>query len=159
MIAIPVPPLPVDADVYDKLHAPLTFAYHEAGHAVVARSLSLEVLMLELKFCRVGRRDDPLACWSQAIVAVAGPAAEQRHARYPEDVRARLWRVYWKTDRANAEHWLGLIRGVNAPTLAQCENMARYFVDEHWDAIVRVARALLDEGELSGVALDRLWRS
>ena len=89
---------------------------------------------------------------------MSGPAAEERHARYPKDVRSRLWRVYWKTDRANAEHWLGK-SGARAPTLAQCENMARYLVDQHWAAIGRVAAALAAERELSGVALDRLWRA
>jgi hypothetical protein len=73
-------------------------------------------------------------------------------------VQARLWKSYWKTDRANAEHWLSLICGANAPTLAQCERMAAHFVEEHWPAIVRVAKVLAAEGELSGVALDRLWR-
>jgi hypothetical protein len=34
-----------------------------------ARSLSIEVTGLTLKVCHVGRRDDPIARWSQAIVA------------------------------------------------------------------------------------------
>jgi hypothetical protein len=68
-------------------------------------------------------------------------------------VRARLWKSYWKTDRANAEHWLGLIRGVS---FAQAEAMARHLVGEHWPAIVRVAEALADCGELSGAELERL---
>jgi hypothetical protein len=150
------PAAAVDAEVYERLHAPMSFAVHEAGHAVVARALSLEVVRVELKFCRVGRcRDDPIARWSQAIVAVAGPAAEQRHAAYPWDVQSRLWRAYWRADRRNAEHWLGLISGV---TLAQCKAMARYYVGEHWHAIVRVAEALAAEGELSGARLEALVR-
>jgi hypothetical protein len=122
---------------------------------VVARSLSLEVAKLDLKLCHTHRRDDPIAYWGQAIVAVSGPAAEQKFAAYPLEVQARLWKSYWKTDRANADYWLGLIHGVS---LAQAEAMARHLVGEHWPAIVRVAEALAEEGELSGVALDRLWR-
>jgi hypothetical protein len=138
---------------------------------VVARALSIEVTSLALKVCRTRRRDDPISYWGQAIVAVSGAAAEQRFACYPPEVRDRLWKIYWKTDRANAEHWLELIRGAAparrrvgatprtcAPTLQQCEAMARHLVEEHWPAIVRVARALAAEGELSGVLLDRLWR-
>jgi hypothetical protein len=100
--------------------------------------------------CCVGRRNDPIARWSQAIVACAGPAAEQRYAGYPQDVVSHLWRGFWKTDRANAEYWLGLIRGV---TLQQAEAMARHLVDTNWSAIVRA-----EAGEIGGVTLDRLWR-
>jgi hypothetical protein len=153
MTALPVPPLAVDSDIYAKLHAPLSFAFHEAGHAVVARSLSIEVTGVALKYCQTRRREDPISCWSQAIVACAGPESEQRHARYPLDVRSRLWRGYWAGDRRNALHWLGLIRGV---TMTQCEAMARFYVDTSWPAITRVAHALAEEGELSGIAL--VWR-
>jgi hypothetical protein len=39
--------------------------------------------------------------------------------------------------------------------LAQAEAMARHLVKEHWPAIERAAAALAEEGELSGVSLDR----
>jgi hypothetical protein len=52
MVAFPPPPLLVDSGVFDKLHAPLTAAHHEAGHACVALALSLEVTGFDLKACR-----------------------------------------------------------------------------------------------------------
>ena len=68
----------------------------------------------------------------------------------------------WKTDRANAAYWLRQVDDSGAApfkaTLEQAQNMAAHLVDQHWDAIVRVAEALAAEGELSGTALDRLWR-
>jgi hypothetical protein len=91
MIAISVPALPVDSDVYHRLHAPLTIAYHEAGHAVVARSLSVEVTELTLECCRTRcRGDNPISCWSQAVTALAGPMAERRFADYPSGVTMRM---------------------------------------------------------------------
>jgi hypothetical protein len=123
---------------------------------VIARALSIEVTGLALKVCHTHRRrDDAISYWSQAIVAVSGPAAEQRHAGYPADVRARLWqRAYWKGDRANAEHWLRLAAG--RATLVQTEAMARHLVGEQWPAIVRVAQALVEEGELDGARIEAL---
>jgi hypothetical protein len=36
--------------------------------------------------------------------------------------------------------------------------MAAHLVDQHWDAITRVARALAEAGELSGAELERSFR-
>ena len=69
-------------------------------------ALGLEVTRLDLEFCRTRRRDDPITCWSQAVVACAGPTAELRFAGYCEDTLAMMERSAWKMDRANAAHWL-----------------------------------------------------
>jgi hypothetical protein len=42
--------------------------------------------------------------------------------------------------------------------MQQAANMAAHLVDRDWGAVTRIAQALAQEGELSGVALDRLWR-
>jgi hypothetical protein len=79
MVAIPVPPIPIDSDVYDRLHAPLTTAYHEAGHCIAAMSLGHEVTRLTLESCRTGyRRNDAMAHWTEAVICMAGPLAEGR---------------------------------------------------------------------------------
>jgi hypothetical protein len=132
-------------------------AIHESAHAVAALALGHEVTALSLAFCRTRyRRKDEMACWNEAVISMAGAAAEQRLMDYPEDVLAMMRRSAWATDRRCAEHWLRLIPGVN---LANTEAMAAHLVAKHWPRIVRVAGALAEAGELSGVSLERLWRS
>jgi hypothetical protein len=157
MIAVTFGPFPLEPDVFDRMHSPAAHAHHESGHACIARALSLEVTKLDLTICRVrGRRDNPIARWSQAVTALAGPAAERRYVDLPHGAAMKLKGSAWKTDYQNAEYWLGLISGV---TLQQVERMAAHLVYEHWAAVERVAAALAEEGELSALALDRLWRS
>jgi hypothetical protein len=132
----------------------MVVAIHEAGHAVAALSLSIQVRCVTLEACSTRRRDDPIAHWSQAVVAMAGPAAEQKFAGYPPDRLAMMWRSAWKTDRRNAYGWLR--RMDSTVTLKQTEAMAAHLVAEHWDAIVRVAEALAAESELSGPEISAL---
>jgi hypothetical protein len=155
MIAVTFGPYPLEPDVYDRMHSPLAVAYHESGHACIARALSLEVTRLDLEICRVRGRRDGIARWSQAVTALAGPMSERRYVGYPHGAAMRLKGSAWRDDYANAEYWLDLISGV---TLEQAERMARHLVDQHWPAICRIAQALAAEGELTGVALERLWR-
>jgi hypothetical protein len=135
-------------------------AIHESGHAVVARSLSAEVTRLDLKFCHTRRRDDPITCWSQAVVACGDPIAELRFAGYPPERVALLERSAWAPDRRNAAYWLRQLDDSGAApfkaTLEQAQNMAAHLVDQHWDAIIRVAQALAAEGELSGARIEAL---
>jgi hypothetical protein len=155
MVAFPPPAYPLDPEVYDRAATPLALAIHESGHAVVALSFGIAVTGLDLYHCRTRRRDDPISHWMQAVTALSGPAAEQKYVRYPHGAVMRLKGSNWKADYRNAAHWLNQIMGVS---LEQAERMAAQLVGQHWDAITRVAAALASEGELSGVALDRLWR-
>jgi hypothetical protein len=82
--------------------------------------------------------------------------AERRFADYPSGVAVGMWSGAWKTDKLNAQHWLALSGGV--ATLEQSERMAEHLVWQHWSAIVRVAQALADAGELIGAELERCWR-
>lgn len=84
----------------------------------MARALSVEVTGITLVVCRTRRRDDPISCWSQAIVAMAGPAAEQRYVRYPAGALPWLKRTVWATDRRNAEHWWGQTAVAALPIIA-----------------------------------------
>jgi hypothetical protein len=102
-------------------------------------------------------RDNPNNCWAHAVLDLAGPLGEQRYANYPEAMLAMMWRSAWKVDHANAKRHLSELEGA-VVSLTAATNMARHLVDEHWDAITRVAQALAWEGELSRTALDRLWR-
>jgi hypothetical protein len=162
MPAIPVPSRRPAPDPDDRMAT----AIHESGHAVCALALGSEVTCLTLDagcdgaaqrlgLCRTRRGEEPNGWWATAVTALAGPHAEQKFARYPFGTLAMMWGSAWQQDRRNAQHWLGLIRVV---TLAQAEAMARHLVDRDWSAILRVAEALASEGELSGAALDRLWR-
>jgi hypothetical protein len=83
------------------------------------RSMSacgIEVTRLTLEVC--GTRRDEIAHWTQAVTALAGSAAEQRFALYPEDVLAMTRRSVWATDRRYAEHWWGQTAVVALPIIA-----------------------------------------
>jgi hypothetical protein len=69
------------------------------------------------------------AYWSEAITALAGPAAEQRYGGYPQGAAARLRCSAWKTDYRNAYDWLRQMD--STVTLKECEAMARHLTDEH----------------------------
>jgi hypothetical protein len=57
--------------------ASLTIAYHEAGHAVCAMALGIGIRKLESRLCHFCPRNDPMACWRYAVMALGGPAAER----------------------------------------------------------------------------------
>jgi hypothetical protein len=155
MIAVSFGPYPLPDDVYDRAHSCAAAAHHESGHACIAMSFGIKVTRVDLVCCHTLRRDDPMGGWMQAVVALSGPASEQRYVGYPHGAVMRLKGSNWKDDYRNALCWLELISGVS---LEQAERMAKHLVGQHWDAIGRVAQALAEEGELSGVELERHWR-
>jgi hypothetical protein len=64
----------------------MTAAYHEAGHAVVAVALGTTVKLATLRaVTTMVRRGCPRAQYNEAVVALAGPAAETRYCGYRED--------------------------------------------------------------------------
>jgi len=80
-----------------------TVALHEAAHAVVARVLGQPVKLASLDSVLTRhRRGDSKAHRQQAIVALAGPAAEDRLCRHTREERAQLWATVWRIDLANA---------------------------------------------------------
>jgi hypothetical protein len=146
------------------LSAP-TPSIHEAGHAVVAFAFGHDVVLVtlfeagsdaqqRLGVCRSNRDDDAMGCFEAAVVCLAGPMAEQAFAGHPRDVRAMMWGSSWKADRAKAGNHLS--RSSMGRTLGDVALSAASLVTEHWPAIVRVAEALLAEGELSCADIGRL---
>jgi hypothetical protein len=83
--------------------------------------------------------------------------AERRFANYSSIVTVQMWSDAWQTEKLNAQHWLRLSGGV--ATLEQSERMAAHLTWTHWAAVVRIAEALLAQGELSGVGIDALLRN
>ena len=89
-----------------------------------------------------------------ALVTLSGPAAEDRFCLYTRDQRAELWcGPVWQTDLLNAMHHLdGSGGGPIAPVKREAEKLVR----RHWEAIERVAEALIDLGELTGDEIEAL---
>jgi hypothetical protein len=89
---------------------PLNIAYHEAGHAICALALDIGITKLEARGCRYRPCNDSATWWRYAVMALGGPAAEQRYACFPIDVVAALaggcgtsrtrWRVEQRQDRS-----------------------------------------------------------
>jgi hypothetical protein len=128
--------------------------YHEAGHAEIATVFGIEVTRVIFEVCYVRPPGGSAGCWGQAVTALSGPFAEMKFASCTPDREAALWSSAWKTDRFNAlEH---LRRSGRVRTLADVELLAARMVDQYWPAIVRVARALAEDGELSGARIEAL---
>jgi hypothetical protein len=88
-----------------------------------------------------------------AVMALGGPAAEQRYACYPIDIVAAQRNSVWAPDYQRAYDWLRVRPGM---TLAQAEAKAWHLVGVNWLYIGRVAQALAVMGELDGADLPRV---
>jgi hypothetical protein len=77
---------------------------HEAGHAVIALVLGHAVMHASLAdgVRTRYRRGDHAAQLREAMIALAGPLAEQRCRPITPAQRRALWREHWHTDLANA---------------------------------------------------------
>jgi hypothetical protein len=148
-------------------------AIHESGHACVSLALGLPVDLLSLDppHCSYADHTDawhgggevaPALSdrqrWRAACVrALSGPCAEAKFSG--ESIRAALARN--ASDRNTA---LGLALGLcdedtdRDAVLRQLLQTTRRLVDRHWDAILRVARALQIHGALYGFEVERIVR-
>jgi hypothetical protein len=88
-------------------------AIHEAGHAVVARAVSHEVLRVSLAdgVRTRYRRGDRHAHPCEAMVALGGPLAEQHYRPTTSAQWEALWRDEWHGDLDNARRRRGLRHG------------------------------------------------
>ena len=138
-----------DAIVDDAIHA-----FHEAGHVVVATALGTTVERATLDEVWTLVEDGcPRAHRNQAIIALAGAAAEIRHGGLGLDRQAVLWNDSWASDLGSAvRHLDHLDRAAIAPALHQ----ARQLVTEHWRSVRVVALALLESRELTGADIHAL---
>ena len=83
-------------------------AYHEAGHAVAASVLGQPIKQATMDGvttlvkvgCDQARRNE-------AIIAMAGPAAEARAKSYSAEQSEELWNTVWAVDKEYAKRQLG----------------------------------------------------
>jgi hypothetical protein len=101
-----------------------------------------------------------MASFTQAVICIAGPMAEIRYGGMSSEQIERNWTTVWVKDRSDAERHLRDIdeyyHATGVTTMTEIECLAHKWVEEHWDAITRVAQALNEQGELAPSELDRL---
>jgi len=139
-------------------------AYHEAGHAVVAYHLGVEVRYVTIVpdlvsrgriehgdlFCAPGLGSDQANLERAIKISLAGPLAAARfHPR-------SFHRQYTDYD-----HAFGLARYLAGSDgerefLHYQERQTRNLIDHFWNDIELVARALLECDELSGAAVKKI---
>ena len=120
-------------------------SFHEAGHAVAASVLGQPIKQATMDGvttlvkvgCDRARRNE-------AIIAMAGPAAEARAKSYSAEQSEELWNTVWAVDKENCKRQLG-----GAGT-EHAMRQARWIVEDNWDAVTKVAEALEKYGTLSG---------
>ena len=120
-------------------------SFHEAGHAVAASVLGQPIKQATMDGvttlvkvgCDRARRNE-------AIIAMAGPAAEARAKSYSAEQSEELWKTVWAVDKENCKRQLG-----GAGT-EHAMRQARWIVEDNWDAVTKVAEALEKHGTLSG---------
>lgn len=168
-------------------------AYHEAGHAVIARILGIEVSNITMRstgadntagvetasaswFARkLDTSGQVVACENDAIVALAGMAAQ---ARSHPDVLVTIDNPEFAADVQNARRMTAniilIIEGKSAHEVERAAPLSgarltkakvkfdqllqktQELVEEHWSAIERVAKALERHDRLDQENLDTL---
>lgn len=171
----------------------ITFAHHEAGHAVVARVLGVAVSYASLHPVDPESRANVVtasASWlvnendvhgkiaaleKDAKVAFGGPLAQHRHRPLPEKEFRRAIKGEWSVDRENAATYIRMILMLKnigkidhamtfdttytreATELAErLSKETEQVILEKWQAIERVATALLSKPFLTQVDIDAL---
>ena len=120
-------------------------SFHEAGHAVAASVLGQPIKQATMDGvttlvkvgCGQARRNE-------AIIAMAGPAAEARAKSYSAEQSEELWNTVWAVDKENAK------RRLAGAGTEHAMRQARWIVEDNWDAVTKVAEALEKHGTLSG---------
>ena len=130
-------------------------AYHEAGHAVIARVVGIELERVLITdsggVAYLGQIDD---AESDVLLTFAGPAAELYYC--PCDGAG------WAGDKEDAAAALIILCDYEPSLPAyyqlwdQLECHSRNLVEANWAAIERVAEALIAHGELNQDEVDNL---
>ena len=120
-------------------------AYHEAGHAVAASVLGTPIKRATMDgVTTVWWTGSDQARRNEAIIAMAGAAAETRAMSYSAEQCDELWKTVWAVDKENCKRQLG-----GAGT-EHAMRQARWIIEDNWDAVTKVAEALEKHGTLSG---------
>jgi hypothetical protein len=125
--------------------------HHEAGHAVIARALGVDVRCVEIG----AALDDlgscihtiPAAADLDIMITMAGPLAESRYMGQPVD-----WIDWGHRDDATVRELLP--RAERSREALEIKTAA--MIDEHWRAIGFVADELSIIGRIDGAYLDEL---
>ena len=120
-------------------------AYHEAGHAVAASVLGTPIKRATLDgVTTVWWTGSDQARRNEAIIAMAGAAAETRAMSYSADQCDELWKTVWAVDKENAKRQLG------GTGTEHAMRQARWIVEDNWGGVEKVAAALEKHGTLTG---------
>jgi hypothetical protein len=123
-------------------------AYHEAGHAVIARALGIRVREVvaddEIGQTRFVKGQSAPSS-SGLVIAMGGPIAESVYLGKP------LWPC--GTDRTIAREAMA---GITGRSRQAYRRAARRGIRHHWAVIERVAAELIRVGEIDGRRLDEL---
>jgi hypothetical protein len=168
-------------------------SFHEAGHAVIARVLEIQVSGVAMRPAGLdntagvetvpaswlarnsGTAEQVFACENDAIVAFAGMAAQ---ARSHPDLSVKIDNPEFQGDIENARRFVAnIVRALSGERVLENERspplsgedlrrakvkfdelLQRTYalVDEHWQAIQRVARALETHDRIDQAELDEL---
>jgi hypothetical protein len=127
----------------------MAVAFHEAGHAVVARALGSKVVTVEIEPEPCANCLHPRGTTNAAVVALAGDQAERRAV--PESEGSA--EVDFRTARDVAERLAPMIA---TELLESFRDQARALLDAQWPDVVSIAGALIARGRLTGAEIDLL---
>jgi hypothetical protein len=141
-------------------------AYHEAGHAVVAYHLGIEIRHVTIVpnhssaghlahgdlFCARGVGSDEANLERAIQLALAGPLTQTRFHR--PSYRRRDGRQDYDCATGLARYLAG--SAGEREFLRYQERRTNDLIDHYWNEIERVARALLECDELSGAAVKKI---
>jgi hypothetical protein len=157
-------------------------AYHEAGHAVIARALGLEVISVTMTpldldysaitYCQLATyfviyadyATQLSAIEKDVIVKLAGPHAECRFRSLDFNAVTMMREAAWGCDLKEAKYLVKMsmellpedLRPEYDELFEEFSFKTEIMVNEHWSAIERVAHGLLKFSDLNQRGVDDL---
>jgi hypothetical protein len=141
-------------------------AYHEAGHALAYIACGLDFDEIDLKYDKVRAAPRTITGYQAAFVTWAGALAQYRHAfTDPKEFEERWDHFRFEYFAETAEYVAELEESGNDELLEEERDSdvatllnasiydrdhglrdAGYLLDEHWDAVERLAAAVVERG-------------